>query len=108
MALPVDASKLLLLCGAPPEAVLDYESGEHKKNREGEALYRTDVIVMGYGRPQVVGVRTPKEPKGLVVGTPVVIAGFAVSTFSGRDGGTGVLYEATSVDPAKATREPAA
>lgn len=105
MALPVDASKLLLLCGAPPEAVLDYESGEHKKNREGEALYRTEIIVMGFGRPQVVAVRTPKEPKGLVTGAPVAIPGFAVSTFSGRDGGTGVLYEAASVEAVKATRE---
>ena len=107
MALPVDSTKLLLLCGAPPEAVLDYESGEHKRNKEGDALYRTEVIVMGFGRPQVVGVRTPKEPKGLVVGTPVVIPGFSVSPFTTRDGGTGVLYEASAVEPAKATREAA-
>jgi hypothetical protein len=105
MALPVDSNKLLLLCGAPPEAVLDYESGAQKKNRDGEPLYRTEVIVMGFGRPQVVGVRTPREPKGLVTGAPVAIPGFSMSPFTTRDGGTGVLYEASSVEPAKATRE---
>ena len=107
MALPVDTSKLLLLCGAPPEAVVDYESGEHKKNRDGEALYRTEVIVMGFGRPQVVGVRTPREPKGLSVGNPVNIPGFSISPFTTRDGGTGILYEASSVEPARTTRDAA-
>jgi hypothetical protein len=105
MALPVDSSKLLLLCGAPPEALLDYESGEHKKNRDGEALYRTEVIVMGFGRPQVVGVRTPREPKALVVGAPVTIPGFSVAPFTTRDGGSGVLYEATAIEQAKGTKD---
>lgn len=105
MALPVDTTKLLLLCGAPPEAVLDYGTGEQKKNRDGDALYRTEVIVMGFGRPQVVGVRTAKEPKGLVTGAPVSVNGLSVSPFVTRDGSTGVLYEAVSVEPAKAARE---
>ena len=105
MALPVDSSKLLLVCGSPPEAVLDYESGVHKKNRDGEALYRTEVIVMGFGRPQVVGVRTPKEPKALVAGTPVTVTGFSMSLFTTRDGGTGVFYEASAIEPARGSKD---
>ena len=107
MALPVDSSKLLLLCGSPPEALLDYESGAHKKNRDGDALYRTEVIVMGFGRPQVVGVRTPREPKALLTGAPVTITGFSMSPFTTRDGGTGVLYEAAAIEPARGTKDAA-
>ena len=106
MALPVDTTKLMLLCGAPPEAMLD-QSGEHRKNRAGEELYRTEVVVMGFGRPQLCSIRTAKEPKGLVVGSAVVAPGFSVSSFQAKEGGTGILYEAQSVEPAKAQREPA-
>jgi hypothetical protein len=67
--LPVDTSILTVLCGGAPGPVVDRETGEHKTNRDGIPLFRTDLVVMGQGRPEVVGVRTAKEPKGLVVGT---------------------------------------
>lgn len=105
MALPIDTTKLTVLCGAPPTAVVDRDSGEQRTNRDGEALFRTELIVLGGGRPQVLGVRTAKEPKGLVTGVPVHVTGFTVSTFVARDGGTGVFYEAAAVEPAKAVRE---
>ena len=60
---------------------------------------------MGAGRPEVLGVRTAKEPKGLAVGTPVNVTAFTISTFTTRDGTTGVFYEAGAIEPARATRE---
>ena len=105
MPLPVDTTKLTVLCGAPPLAVTDRETGAHRTNREGELLYRAELIVMGCGRPQVLGVRTAKEPKALVLGAPVNLTALTVSTFTAKDGGTGVFYEADAIEPAKVTRE---
>ena len=105
MPLPVDTTKLTVLCGAPPSAVLDRDTGAHRTNREGEFLYRAELIVMGCGRPLVLGVRTAKEPKALAMGAPVNLTGFTVSTFTAKDGGTGVFYEAASIEPAKAQKE---
>lgn len=107
MALPVDTTKLSIICGAPPEALRDYQSGELRKNREGEQLFRTEIVVMGFGRPQVCAVRTAKEPKGLALGAPVTVSAFSVSSFQSSDGGTGVYYEAERIEPARATRETA-
>jgi len=33
------------------------------------------------------------------------VTGFTVSTFTAKDGGTGVFYEADTVEPAKTARE---
>ena len=105
MALPVDTTKLTVLCGGPPTAVVDRETGEHRTNRDGQSLFRTEVVVVGHGRPEVFGVRTAKEPKGLAVGAPVNVTAFTISTFTTRDGSTGVFYEAAAIEPAQATRE---
>ena len=104
MALPVDTSKLTVLCGSPPTPVLDRDTGEHRKDLAGVALFRTDLVVMGSGRPQVLGVRTAGEPKGLSVGVAVSTAELTVTTFTARDGGTGVFFEASSIEPSKAAR----
>jgi hypothetical protein len=105
MALPVDTSKLTILCGAPPEAMLDRETGAHRTNQQGETLFRAELIVMGCGRPLVLSVRTAKEPKALAIGTPVALSAFTVSTFTAKDGGTGVFYEADAIEGAKGIRE---
>ena len=98
MALPIDTTILTVLCGAPPTPVVDRDTGEHRTNRDGEALYRTELVVLGGGRAQIVGVRTAKEPKGLGAGTAVQVAGLTVSTFTTKDGGTGVFYEASALE----------
>jgi hypothetical protein len=105
MPLPVDTNKLIILCGAEPSAMLDRDTGAPRTNQEGQPLFRAEVIVMGCGRPVVLGVRTAKEPKALAIGAPIQLTGFTVSTFTAKDGGTGVFYDADSIDPAKATRE---
>jgi hypothetical protein len=102
MSLPIDTSKLTVLCGAPPVVVLD-QDGKPKANSEGQPLFRTDIITMGLGRPQVFGVRTPGEPKALTVGGPVNVSALSISTFITRDGGTGVFYDAESIVSTKAT-----
>ena len=104
MSLPVDTTKLTVLCGTPPSPSIDRD-GKPRTNREGTALFRTEIIVMGSGRPEVLSVRTPKEPRGLAVGSPVTVTALTVSTFTARDGGTGVFYDAISIEPTKGTRE---
>jgi len=103
MALPIDTTTLTVLCGAPPTPVVDRDTGEHRTNRDGEALYRTELVVLGGGRAQIVGVRTPNEPKGLGAGALVQVAGLTVSTFTTKDGGTGVFYEASAVEASSGT-----
>lgn len=105
MALPVDTSKITVLCGGPPQPVVDRVTGEHRTNREGQALFRTEVIVLGAGRPEVFGVRTTTPPKSLPIGAPIAVSDLTISTFTAKDGGTGVFYEATSIDLAKNARD---
>ena len=105
MSLPVDTSKVTVLCGGPTLPVIDRATGEHRTNREGQALFRTDIIVIGSGRPEVLGIRTATLPKPLSVGGQLNVTGFTVSTFTAKDGGTGVFYEADTVELAKTARE---
>ena len=107
MALPVDTSKIIVLCGGPPQPVVDRVTGEHRTNREGQALFRTEVIVLGSGRPEVFGVRTTTPPKALPIGASLAVSDLTISTFTAKDGGTGVFYEATAIDLAKNVRETA-
>ena len=58
--------------------------------------------MLGAGRPEVLGVRTATPPKALAVGAPLAVSGLTVSTFTAKDGGTGVFYEAAAIEPAKA------
>ena len=105
MSLPVDTSKVTVLCGGPTLPVIDRVTGEHRHSREGQPLFRTDIIVLGSGRPEVLGIRTATLAKPLSVGSQLNVTGFTVSTFTAKDGGTGVFYEADNVEPAKITRE---
>ena len=105
MALPVDTNKIIVLCGGPPQPVVDRVTGEHRTNREGQALFRTEVIVLGSGRPEVLGVRTATPPRALAVGAPLAVSGLTVSTFTTKDGGMGVFYEAASIEQGKAQKE---
>jgi hypothetical protein len=105
MALPIDTAKLTVLCGTPPTPVVDRVTGELRTNREGVPLFRTELVVMGAGRPEVLGVRTARDPKGLSVGTPVTVTGFTISTFTTKDGTTGVFYEAGAIEPTRPTKE---
>jgi hypothetical protein len=105
MALPVDTNKLTVLCGNTPVPILDRDSGEHRTNQEGLPLFRTEVVVMGQGRPEVLGVRTAREPKGLSIGAPVTVTAFTISTFTTRDGTTGVFYEAGAIEATRPTKE---
>jgi hypothetical protein len=105
MALPLDTSKMTVLCGNSPVPIVDRDSGEIKTTRDGVPLFRTELVLMGAGRPEVLGVRTAKEPKGLGIGMPVTVHAFTISTFTTRDGTTGVFYEAAAIEPARATKE---
>jgi len=105
MALPVDTNKIIILCGGPPQPVVDRVTGEHRTNREGQALFRTEVIVLGSGRPEVLGVRTATPPRALAIGAPLAVSGLTVSTFTTKDGGMGVFYEAATIEPGKTQKE---
>jgi len=105
MALPLDTNHLTVLCGNTPAPIVDRDSGEIKTTREGVPLFRTELVVMGQGRPEVLGVRTAREPKGLTIGTPVHVTAFTISTFTTRDGTTGVFYEAGAIEPARAQKD---
>jgi hypothetical protein len=105
MSLPIDTAKLTVLCGNPPAPVVDRVTGELRTTREGQPLFRTELVVMGQGRPEVVGVRTVRDPKGLAIGMPVTVAALTISTFTTKDGTTGVFYEAAAIEPARAAKE---
>src|SRR5579863_2616856 len=102
MELPIDITKLTFIVGGPPEPVLDFDTGAQRKSPDGAPLFQVDMMVTGRGRPEVVRVRTAKEPKGLAQGAVVTPAGLVIIPWS-RNGKNGVSYNAASVEAARAT-----
>jgi hypothetical protein len=105
MALPLELSRLTVICGGLPEPMMEQGTDKQRTTRDGEPMFRTQIVVLGSGRPEVFGVRTTKEPKGLAIGAPVHITGCTISTFTTKDGTTGVFYDAGAVEAARATKE---
>jgi hypothetical protein len=87
------------------EPITDRDSGMPKRDKDtGFPLYRVNLMrftMDGDGRPEMLTVKVPGEPKGLFPAQPVRIKSLMVNTWS-FDGKNGVSFVADAITAAPA------
>ena len=100
MRLRVDTAQLTFLVVAAAAPVRDFESGRAKVE-DGVALFSVRLVAMdpGSGDAEIINVKVPGEPAGLVPGQPVVLRELTAQPWSIGDK-SGVAFRASAVEPA--------
>jgi hypothetical protein len=106
MKLPIDTEALAFICAGQPEACVDFETRRPKTDEAGVALYQVPLVAMADGVAEVIAVKVPGEPRGLVQGGPVRISGLTALAWSMGDR-SGIAYRATRLEAATPTRSEA-
>jgi hypothetical protein len=93
------------------EPITDRQTGMAKRDRDtGFPLFRVNLMrftMDGDGRPEMLTVKVPGEPKALVPGQPVRIKELCVSTWS-FEGRNGVSFTAEAITAAPLPAAPKA
>lgn len=100
-SIPVDTSRLgVLRCAIPPEAKLsNAETGEIKKDRDGNTVYTVAVTVrQDRRRISVIEIAVSGEPKGLEEGQIVKVTGLMAFAWSMGDR-HGISFRADAITP---------
>ncbi|MGH3926974.1 MAG: hypothetical protein ACRDTT_29585 [Pseudonocardiaceae bacterium] len=98
MKLRVDTAELTFLVVAAPVPVRDFET-QQVKLEDGVPLFSVRVVAMdpGSGEAEIVNVKVPGEPVGLVPGQPVVLRELTAQPWSIGDK-SGVAFRAIGVE----------
>ena len=79
----------------PGRPVLNKTTGAQQLDRDGNALSTVKIVDFYNDNVAVLNVRTAVElPKGLAARTAVLIPRLVLTTFSTKEGGTAVMYQA--------------
>lgn len=105
MRLPVDTSELTLVVLGAAEPVLDFDTRQHKGDRDGVALYQVALALVGEDRPTLLTVKVAGEPSGLTVGGQVQVSGLVAQTWE-INGRSGVAFRAERIAPASPAAPP--
>src|SRR4051812_15697341 len=103
MRLPIDTSRLKFLVGAPAEPLRQYEEGKPREawaprtNRDGEVLWRVQLVALGDGEADVIRVAVPGDP-GVGQGEMVRVEGLTAQAWE-MDGRSGMAFRAQTVRP---------
>ncbi len=98
--LRVDTSELTFLLVAPAAPVRDFDSGRAKVE-DGVPLFSVRLVAMGAGEAEIINVKVPGEPVGLVPGQPVMLHELTAQPWSIGDK-SGVAFRALGIEPAPA------
>src|SRR3989440_10148796 len=93
MRLPIDTSRLKFLVVAPAEVLRQFEEGKPREawaprtTREGEVLWRVQVVALGDGEAEVIRVAVVGDP-GVGQGEMVAVEGLTAQAddFEGKTG----------------------
>jgi hypothetical protein len=98
--LRVDTSALTFLVVADAVPVRDFESGRAKVE-DGQPLFSVRLVAMdpGSGDAEIINVKVPGEPVGLIPGQPIRLRELTAQPWSIGDK-SGVAFRATAVEPA--------
>jgi hypothetical protein len=98
--LRVDTSQLTFLVVAAGVPVRDFESGR-AKIEDGQPLFSIRMVVMdpGSGEAEIINVKVPGEPVGLIPGQPVKLHELTAQPWNIGDK-SGVAFRASGVEPA--------
>jgi len=106
MRLPIDITRLSFICAGEPEPVVDFESRRPKTDENGQPLYQVALVAMTDGVAEVITVKVPGAPQGLVKGAPVRLSGLTALAWAMRDR-NGVAYRVDKLEPATPARQEA-
>ena len=98
MKLRVDTSELTFLLVAAAVPVRDFDTGRAKLE-DGVPLFSVRLVAMGAGEAEIINVKVPGEPVGLVPGQQVVLAELTAQPWSIGDK-SGVAFRALGIDSA--------
>lgn len=107
-SIPVDPSRLgTMTCIVAPEARLaNRETGEVRKDREGNTVFTVGVAVRQEGRrASVIEISVSGEPVGVVEGVRVNVTGLVAVSWSMGDR-HGMSFRADAITPAPAAPAP--
>ncbi|WP_329546772.1 hypothetical protein OG548_23320 [Streptomyces sp. NBC_01356] len=99
--IPVDVGRLgALMCVVPPEPRVNKETGEVRKDRDGNTIYVVGISVRQRDnrRADVIEVAVPSEPRGIAEGTRVHVADLVAVAWE-IDGRKGTSFRASAVTP---------
>ncbi|MFI9078696.1 hypothetical protein ACIGW8_19835 [Streptomyces sioyaensis] len=100
--MPIDVGRLgTCLCVVPPEPRVNPETGEVRKDREGNTMYVVGVVVRQRDRRRadVIEISVPGEPRGVSEGMPVQVADLTATAWSIGDR-SGISFRASGITPA--------
>ncbi|WP_395294739.1 hypothetical protein ACF9IK_15175 [Kitasatospora hibisci] len=109
-SIPVDGTRLgTMTCIVAPEArVANRETGEVRKDRDGQTVYTVGVAVRQDGRrASIIEISVSGEPAGVVEGVQVHVTGLTAFSWAMGDR-HGLSFRADSITPAPAPAAPAA
>ncbi|MFI7100168.1 hypothetical protein ACIBK8_12500 [Streptomyces sp. NPDC050161] len=100
--MPIDVARLgNCLCVVPPEKRVNPETGEVRKDRDGNVMYVVGIAVRQRDRRRadVIEVSVPAEPRGVSEGMPVHVADLVATQWAIGDR-SGVSFRASGVTAA--------
>lgn len=100
--MPIDVGRLgTCMCVVPPEPRVNPETGEVRKDRDGNTVYVVGVSVRQRDRRRadVIEIAVPAEPRGVQEGVPVLVADLVASAWQIGDR-HGVSFRASGITPA--------
>ncbi|MFD3836586.1 hypothetical protein ACFWWC_10045 [Streptomyces sp. NPDC058642] len=99
--IPVDVRRLgALMCVVPPEPRVNQETGEVRKDREGNVIYVVGISVRQRDnrRADVIEVAVPSEPHGIAEGMRVNVVDLVAVAWE-IEGRKGTSFRASEITP---------
>lgn len=99
--IPVDVGRLgAVLCVVPPEPKVHRETGEIRKDREGNPVWIVGVAVRQQGnrRMDAIEVAVPGQPQGIAEGMRVTVVDLVAIAWE-IDGRSGTSFRASEIRP---------
>ncbi|MCZ1009433.1 hypothetical protein [Streptomyces lydicus] len=100
--MPIDVGRLgTCMCVVPPEPRVNPDTGEVRKDRDGNTVYVVGVSVRQRDRRRadVIEISVPVEPRGVAEGVPVQVADLVATAWAIGDR-HGVSFRASGITPA--------
>ena len=101
MKLRVDTSGLRFVLVGGPDPVLEFGTQEARTDENGVPLYAVRVVAIGDDAPEMLTVKVPGEPQGVVLGLIVELRELTAQPWTIGDK-SGVAFRATAVEAASA------
>ncbi|GAA2918889.1 hypothetical protein GCM10020221_13930 [Streptomyces thioluteus] len=104
-SIPVDTARLgVLRCAVAPEPkISNFDTGEVKKDKEGNTVYTVGVMVRQEARRvSVIEIAVPGEQPGVVEGVQVLVTGLEAFAWAMGDR-HGISFRAAAITPLQPT-----